>query len=67
MMSFIFEKNNSVNALSFFKELSMLVGILKILQIDNGSEYKNAIKNIVKIIKLDIFLVHPTIMKQMEW
>ena len=43
MMSIIFEKNNSVNALSFFKELSMLVGILKILQIDNDSEYKNAI------------------------
>ena len=41
MMSFPIETNDAVNALNCFKEFCILVGTPKILQTDNGGEYKN--------------------------
>ena len=40
-MSFPVENNNAVNALKCLKEFYILIGYPKILQSDNGSEYKN--------------------------
>ena len=41
IMSFPVENNNAVNALNCLKEFCILIGYTKILQSDNGSEYKN--------------------------
>lgn len=62
MMSFPVTNNDSENCINCLKEFCKLKGFPKILQTDNGVEYKNnKFKAFSKIIIYSIYLAHTII------